>query len=50
VGENSRTILGDMFVEQDARLSTAHSLASVLALEKRAIAQILTIILDESKA
>ena len=23
VGENSRTILGDMFVEQDARLSTA---------------------------
>jgi hypothetical protein len=48
VRENGRTILGDVFVEQDARLSTAQqSRQRVLALEKRTIAQILTIMLDQ---
>jgi hypothetical protein len=44
VGEDSRTILADVFVEQDARLSIAQQACQRgLAFEERARAQILAI-------
>jgi len=48
VCENGRAILGQIFVEQDARLDIAQqSRQGVFAVEKWAIAQILTIMLDQ---
>jgi len=46
--EHGRAILGDVFVEQDARLRIAQqSRQRGLAVEKRAIAQILAVVLDQ---
>jgi hypothetical protein len=46
--EHSRTISGNVFVEQDARLAILQQPRQrSLAIEKRAIAQILTIVLDQ---
>jgi hypothetical protein len=47
MGEHGRTILGDVFVEQDASLSIAQETRqSCLAVEKREVALILAIMLD----
>jgi hypothetical protein len=47
-GEHDRPIFGDVFVEQDAGLSIAQQpRQSCFTLEKRAIAEILAIMLDQ---
>ncbi len=46
--ENDSTILGDVFVKQDARFSIAQqSRQSCFAFEKREIAQIFAVMLDQ---
>jgi hypothetical protein len=48
MGEDSRTILGDVFVEQDARLdATQEARQRCLAVKEGALAQILAIMLDQ---
>ena len=49
--EHGRTVLGDVLVEQNASLDTAQQPRQRgLAVEERAIAQILTIMLDQVEA
>jgi hypothetical protein len=46
--EHRRAIPGDVFIEKDARISVAQQLGQRgLAIEKWAVAQILTIVLDQ---
>jgi len=48
VSENSRAILSDVFVEQDARLGIAQQPRQCgFAVEEREVAQIITIVLDQ---
>jgi hypothetical protein len=48
VREHGRTILGDVFIEQDASLDSAQQQRQGgLAVEQRAIAQILAVALDQ---
>jgi len=48
VRKDSRRIVGDVFVEQNAGLDTAQQARQrSLAVEERAITQILTIVLDQ---